>query len=252
VENLPHAGAARIEPTKRKGGGLIWSGVATFVLSILIAVVLVAVGFGSLLEFGNMRRIKVPSTQTLPFEAGRYAIYDFTSVSAPTPGSRGTTPVTPTNRTRVGDLRVTVTSGAGEEIPLVPSDFGSSGTSTGSGNTTYTDMWEFTIQTAGSYEVKVTGTVPRTTAPSSQLGGFAPEVAIGRAPGAVLGSSLGPMAVGVAVGGLGTVVGLILFIVGLVRRSGSKPPPAYPPPRFGPPPFGPPGYGPPGYGPPGR
>ncbi len=234
---------------KRKGGGLIWSGVATCMVAVVVAVILVGVGFGNLLEFGNMRRITVPSTQTLPFEPGRYAVYDFTSVSAPPSGSRGTTPVRPSNRSRVGDLRVTVTSAAGEEIALMPSDFGSSGTSTSSGGTTYTDMWEFTIQQTGSYEVKVTGTVPGNTAPSSTTGGFAPEVAIGRAPGAVLGSSLGPMGVGVLVGGLGFVAGLILFIVGLVRRSSSKPAPAYPPPRYGPPGFGPPGYGPPGYGP---
>lgn len=216
---------------KRKGAAFIWSGSLVLAAGIVAGVVMIAMGFGNLADFvSKLKSVPVPGRQSIHFEPGDYSIYS-SGYSSTYSGPA------------VSDVKVTITSPSGEAVPTR-----AAGTSTNrsvtSGSSSYTSMKEFTIATAGTYEV----VTARTTSSSSRRGTTTVStVSIGPSSASALGSSFGLMGGGVGAGALGFVVGLALLIVGLVRRASSKPRPVFVPRGvYGMPPGGWAGMGPPG------
>ena len=112
-------------------------------------------------------------------------------------------------------------------------------------------MWQFDVTQTGTYKVQSN---PSADVPSDGMLAFGPDIAGGVVAGGLL----------ILLGVLLLITALILFIIGLVRRSGHKnqlktmaiyqgagygPPGGFPPPGFAPGGYAPAGFSPPGFGP---
>ena len=227
----------------RPGRGLLISGVVLLVASVAGFVAAVWI-FGSTVGRGvqddlTAPRYPVPMQQSIRLDQGEYVVY------------------ADSNTTGIGSGidSVTVTAPGGGDVPTHSS---STQTFTRGGDT-YRSVVTFTTPSAGSYAIAVEGDAGR-------------QVIVGRS----FTQYLGGIGAGALVGLLAALlflVGVVLIIVGAVKRSNAKravapaagypgyatppgygQPPGYgPPPGYGqpvPPPYGqPPGYGqPPPYG----
>jgi len=210
----------------RPGRGLLISGVVLVVASVIGVAAAVWI-FGSTVGKGvsddlSSPSFPVPTRQSVQLDAGDYVVYG--SASSSEIGS--------------GIESVTVTAPGGGAVPAHSS---TSQTLTRNGSS-YRSVVTFTAATTGRYQLDVQGDAGRT-------------VVIGRS----FTEYLGGLGTGVVVGILSALlflVGLVLIIVGAVKRSNARRAPApagYPPSGYGPTPAGygppPPGYGqPPGHG----
>ena len=176
----------------------------------------------------------VPGTTTVHLDPGTKAIYEETFSFS------GITPSDVTITGPKGDVRVRAVGGS-QTITV--------------NGTSYRARAEFDVDKSGDYRIEITGVPPTEVI----LGDLVTDTFKRAAPWLILGF----------VAGIAMVVGFIVLIVGLVRRSRAKRPPTpprygyggpggyppgpgYPAPGYGAPPgYGPqPGYGaPPGYGP---
>jgi hypothetical protein len=187
-------------PPKPKGKGLIISGAVLLVLGLVLGIVGIAgtVGAAAKLVSSLGTPTTTPATITKTFDAGTtYAVY------AEATGGSGTTEDPFTSDVTVSDI--SVTGPGGGSVPV--SDISSSITQTVDSNGgTFGAVGTFTPPTTGEYTVNVGGSGASVV--------VAPDVLS-------IGKSFALAAL-IPVGILVGLVGLILLIVGLVRRSSSK------------------------------
>lgn len=217
-------------PQKKKGGVALVLGIVLLVLSVVGGIGGIALGGTKIADFENQtQRVSVGSSKTLNLTAGDYTIYtklSFSSIASD----------------------VTITDPDGKAVTKRP--VSGSLSTTINGSTWYAED-DFTVTKAGNHKIEAKGDF------GSPTGGSG-EIIVGPSFASSVGVALGLILGGVFGGGLLFVIGLVLLIVGLVRRGKSKRPnvPMMPPtyggpPGYGGPPAGPPGYGGPPPGPPG-
>jgi hypothetical protein len=215
------------EPPKPKGKGLIISGAVLLVLGLVLGVAGIAgtIGAATRLVSSLGTPTATPATITKTLDAGTtYAVY------AEATAGTGTTDDPFTADVSVSDISVTGPDGS--SVPV--NDISSSVTQTIDNNGgTFGAVGTFTPPITGEYTVKVAG--------SGASVAVAPDVLS-------IGKSFASIAL-IPVGFLVGLVGLILLIVGLVRRSSSKRALAQPGYATGPGYVGGAGYAGPGYNP---
>lgn len=188
-----------------------------FTLSLLILLIGIGLGITSAVGIGTtvvhaLNGIKVlttPGQLSDQLSAGTYVVYELEGLSTNVNSPATTTPqITPVV---IRPADVTVTSSSGQTLTVIP---------TGSGVTvtkqaqSYSAAVQFNVPVSGTYEIAV-----HTSQPS--------EVLIAQPIGRTLRTLLKWVIPG-AVGGLVVVVGIILLIVGSVRRGRARRYPGYP------------------------
>lgn len=235
------------KPAKKPGGaGILW-GILLLVASVVVGVAgvigIAVAGVNSVSDLLDSPKMTVPGSSSFTLEPGTWVIYEPTGTSrVGSPTTRGLTSLRPSD--------VTVTGPNGNDVPTgIPG-----GTQTVTvGSTIYTAAVSFPVDTTGSYRIRIddvdSGTVLVGKSVFDQF------------------KTIGLWLFAFLFSGLLFLIGLIVLIVGIVRRSsynrdqrrrgppGMAPPgmapPGMAPPGMAPPGYAPPGYGPPGYGPPG-
>lgn len=211
----------------KKPVGLIWAGVVVAMIGMGMGIASVVLIARTAIDATSMASMPVPGSQSYTLDPGTYNVYEKTG-SAADPGEssillKDITVTSPTNT----DLTVS--------SPLTNETLTDS-------SGTWAAIGRFTAATHGSYRVDI-ATKPSTTSTRAKIGPSFTSLT-----GDIVGWVL--LMLG---GGLVFIVGTILFIVGLVRRSrvtrANRPRPGgYGPGGYAP--YGPGGYGPPGaYGP---
>lgn len=229
-------GAAAGTPVK-KPVAAIWVGAVLAVLGTVAAIVSVVLIASAAIEATSAPSMSVPGTHTYTLEAGTYNVYE----------NVGTSSGFGTNETSILLKDITVNAPSGTSLTVSPV----AGNETLSDNSgSYVAVGRFTAATSGAYTVQIASSAG-TTARSAKVGPTLNRVATDVVKWVLL--MLG--------GGALAVVGVIVLIIGMVRRSratranrpgpGGYGPPGYGPPGYGQPAYGQPGYAPPGYGPPG-
>lgn len=221
--------------------GLLW-GTILLVLSVVAGiggiVGIAATGVNSVSNLLDSPRMSVPGTSSLTLETGTWIIYEATGTS------RGSGPIVG-GVTTIRPSDVTVTGPDGATVPTgIPG-----GTQTVTVNSTvYTGAVSFPVNTTGTYRITIDDVDSGT-------------VLVGRSVFDEF-KSIGIWIVVFLSSGLLFLIGLIVLIVGIVRRSKanrtnrmSGPPPmpggGYGAPGYGTPGYQVPGYQTPGYGAPG-
>lgn len=180
--------AAEAQP-RRRGGGLIWTGVVLLVLAILaglVGIVAIGRGVGSLAS-GMTEAQPTPAAFSAQFETGReYTVYELTGFGAQ-----------PT--VQVADI--TVVGEQGFSVPI--SGTGGVTSTFESGSDSFTAVAQFVAPTTGQYVVQVA--TEGTT------------IVVGPSLGDLVG--VGVWGIVVAVAGMAGFVGLVLLIIGLVLRA---------------------------------
>jgi hypothetical protein len=193
-------------PPVKKPAGLVWAGVTVFVLSIVVF----ALSMVLIVRVAGLdgEDFEVPGSQSFRLENGTYAVWLSNGSSFG-------------NQVITADIEVTGPNGESVTVrrPSVTQ-------TTDEGGSTYIVRGEFEVRASGTYLVEV-------DSDEAEVFRVGPPLSVGGIVGGVLGI-FGSMAL--------FLVALVLFIVGLVKRSKAGRPPAYGPPA------GPPGgYGPAGY-----
>jgi len=180
---------------KRRGRGLIWSGVVLLVLAVVLGLAgIVGVGRGvGDIASGSTEPSVTPAVFTAELIAGRgYTLYE-----APPSGAAPT----------LGPDSFTVTGADGQAVPL--EGMGTTAETIDIGGTTFVAVAQFDAGISGTYIVEAPQ--PGTT------------VLLGPSLSQLAGLGLWGLAIGIAV--LLGFVGLVLLVIGLVLRA-SKPSPA--------------------------
>lgn len=206
--------------------GIIWA-IVIFAVTAVIGIVLIVLGAvavrGTLDDF---HRVDSGQDLTVRLGTGTFEVW-----AGETTG----------RRSQIADMDIRITDPDGDAVSYLELD-GVTQTFT-SGDEYYEKVGSFDVTSNGShrpgpYEIEVVGPASTTAR-------------VGQVPYAKLVLLFGG---GIAIGGIGFVVALVIFIVAMVRRGRAKRAAAGPPPGYGSPPgYGtPPGAygGPPGYPPP--
>jgi len=194
-------------PAPKKPKGMLITGIVLVVLSIIVFIGgIVWGGVAVATSVSDSPVFSAPGEVTTTLDAGEHALW------------------TPVSGSFLFADDVTITGPGGE---VTGTDyFATSGSvSVTKGNTSYSPEVTFTAPTTGSYTVVVAE------------GGPATDVLVGP-PSGIVGDTFVIIAAALGIASLIGVIGLILFIVGLVKRGRAK--------RAGQPPMGPGGYGAPG------
>ncbi|MEZ5143842.1 MAG: hypothetical protein R2726_15185 [Acidimicrobiales bacterium] len=209
-------------PAQKKGKGVL-IGIILIVLSFVVFGVGIGVGVVSLAGVFSEFKTVGTGTSTVQLKSGEHSIYTSSSSFLNTP-----------------DVKIKAPSGA--DVPV----------SSSSSSSSYTNNSE-TYYATGTFDAPTDGTYTVTVSPDSFSGssGFSSSsrttVAIGPPTsriGAAIALGLGLLFGGIFLGGFLFLIGLIVLIVGLVRRSKAKNPPTTPYGGYGGPgqPYGTPGY----------
>jgi hypothetical protein len=185
---------APAEPPRRKGRGLIISGVVALLVGVLMVVIGIAstVSAASGLISGFGSPVSTPGTVVRDLEGSTtYVVYELVPFSGAS------------SALSVADVSVTGPTGS---VTVTEPGFDQTFTSD---SEDFTGFAQFTTTTAGSYSVTVGGSGPS-------------EVLVAPGVGSLAGAGLGIALI--ALGALVGLVGLILLIVGFVRRA-AKPQP---------------------------
>ena len=186
-------------PPRVRGTGMIWSGAVLLVVGLVLVVAgIVGVGVAAAgLVTGFGEPVTTPATVTRTLDGGTtYDVYELTTSGRVATEDSLLASVVPAD--------ITVTGPSGVSVPVSDaSDFTQTFTNNGR---QFVAVASFTAPVGGSYEVTIaTEGAEVLVAPSFS----------------VLGRAVGWIAA-IAFGGLIALIGLVLLIVGLVRRSASK------------------------------
>ncbi len=233
-----------------KPKGLVWAGAILMVLSAVFGIFASTKVFGPAIDLINSPGMSYPGSEMFPLESGTYAVYERTggASSGINFNRGGRTTLTPANVKVTGPGSSTVTVSQATTVQTINDN-----------TSVYTAAVTFKAPTAGSYTVTI----------ASSSASASGSVLVG--PTATsLGTRIAGWLLGLIAAGLVFVVGFVLLIVGLVRRSragrvpwpgapgfagypggpGAYPPGGYPPGGYPPGPYGPrPGPSGPGAGP---
>lgn len=221
----------------KKPSGLVWAGAILIVLSSIGGVFSLVRMLSPAFDAINSPTMSVPGSQSFTLEDGTYTLYERTGRSTggfPT-GSSGLTSVSPS--------QITVTSPSGSTVPVVGVSYSET---LDDGAVKYTGVGQFRAASAGSYRIDIRSETSTQVKVGPSVLSLGEEIVVWIF--ALMGA------------GILFFVGVVLLIVGLVRRSragkagrGPTGPggPGYGPPGYGAPAYGAPGYGAPGYGAPG-
>ncbi len=181
-------------PTKRKGGIALWVGIALVVLGIAGGIFGLVSGFTNLQHrVDELQRVSLAQGGTLRLtESGTYKVF----VERPYSGSSSAP-------------NIAIRTPEGQPVPL---QFDSVSETYDVGGRHGRKVGKFYAPAPGRYELSV---------PEASNNGLG-QIAVGRR--SPLGA-LVAMVVGLVAGGAAVVVGIILIIIGAVRRSRSKQPP---------------------------
>lgn len=192
---------AAATPPPVKGKGLIWTGAVLLVVGMVLVVagIVGVVASAASLVSGFGSPVTTPTTVTRTLESGTtYAIYERSSLA-----SGAGTESDPLLAT-VSPADVTVTGPGGVQVPVT--DPGAMTQTFTNGGTQYFAVATFDAPASGSYEITIASEgAELLIAPSFSA----------------FGRSIAWVAA-IGLGGLLALLGLILLIVGLVRRSSSK------------------------------
>src|SRR3954447_21505627 len=193
-------------PVRRRGTGLIWSGAVIAVLSLAalaVCVAQLAVGAaGSVTDALTSPVLAVPGTRTLRLERSEYAVYELNGSQT----RRGNVTATRRNSITIGPDQVAVAGPDGTPLPLGGPGGGSQYITRG--EQIFTAAVFFDVPAAGDYRVAIT---------ADQAG----QVIVARTLGAAF-AGKGRWAIGLLASVPGVLLGIVLLIVGVVRRYRSR------------------------------
>lgn len=183
-------------PVKRKGKGAIITGVVLMVVALIMGIVgvagIVSAGTSAVSAFASP--VLSPAISTNQLEAGKnYIVYQ----------------VLDSTSTRIAAADVTVTAPDGSTVGVA--DISSSSDTYSSNGDTFVTVASFTAPISGIYATVVE--------PAGEL------FVVGPGLSALTGLAVWGLVIGIAT--ILGIIGLIVLIVGLVRRSSSKPKPVY-------------------------
>jgi len=165
-----------------------WVALVIFLVSAIVGIVMIVVSVGSIANtINDFAEIDVPQSAQVQLSSGEYWVFEGTTL----------------NSLAAGSVDVTVTDPNGSSLNL-SSDFNQyNATSSGQ---QFTSLGKFNVPSAGVYTFETAG-------PSDAT------VRVGRLP---ISRIVGLLFGGIAVGAIGFLVAVILFIVTLVRRGSAK------------------------------
>ena len=181
------AGAA--SPQKPSKTGIIWA-IAIFVVTAIVGIVMIVVSIGTIANsINDLQKVSAGQTQQLTLSPGDQYVF----VVAP-------------SKAGINQVQVTIVDPSGDR--LVPSDTGNSysGNSSDGNGDSFRSLGYIKVTTTGTYTVTVDGP----TGSSVRVG----EIPLARTLALLFG--------GIAIGGLGFVIALVILIVALVRRGKVK------------------------------
>jgi hypothetical protein len=174
-------------PQKPSKTGIVWA-IVTFAVTAIVGIVMIVLGVTTIANMvKDFAKVPVPGQTTIQLSSGEQWIF----VSR----SNG-------SRANIDSVDVTVTDPNGSTVPISYD----SGQSANSNGNDFESLGSFDAPTSGRYSIETTG--------PAQAG-----IRIGKIPFLRIGLLIGG---GVAVGGLGFVIAMIVLIVALVRRSRVK------------------------------
>ena len=181
------AGAA--SPQKPSKTGIIWA-IVIFVVTAIVGIVMIVVSIGTIANsINDLQKVSAGQTQQLTLSPGDQYVF----VVAP-------------SKAGINQVQVTIVDPSGDR--LVPSDTGNSysGNSSDGNGDSFRSLGYIKVTTTGTYTVTVDGP----TGSSVRVG----EIPLARTLALLFG--------GIAIGGLGFVIALVILIVALVRRGKVK------------------------------
>jgi Protein of unknown function (DUF2510) len=206
----PAPGAPLAGDAVRRPRGLVVAGAVVIgvgLLGVLGCLIGIFSGLGSsLTQSLTAPVLQIPTDQSMALQKGDYTIFQLTGHQSGTVGSRVVENSSPT----LTASQVTVTGPDSRAVPVV-APFLHTETET-RGEDLYTGAVQFTTTVAGTYRITITpDSAGQVIVAPSLTAGFV---------------SAGEWALGAVGGGFVFLVGVVLLIVGLVRRNSSRAPAA--------------------------